>query len=106
MELEVFWTQFAQSKLKNIFKYYKKTANLQIARNLVTGIVDKTILIPQTPGIGQEEELFQDRNENFRYLVFKDYKIIYWVNEKNHRIEIVHVFDCRQNPQKMIEETK
>ena len=51
--------------------------------------------------IGQKEELLLDRKENFRYLVFKKYKIIYWFNKDKNRIEISDVFDARQNPIKI-----
>ena len=36
-----------------------------------------------------------------RYLVYKNYKVIYWINEKENRIEINDVFDTRQNPTKI-----
>ena len=30
--------------------------------------------------IGQKEELLKERVEKFRYLVVKNYKVIYWIN--------------------------
>jgi len=55
--------------------------------------------------MGQVEELLKDKfKEEFRYLVFRQYKIIYLVNIDEHRVDIVNVFDCRQNPTKMIDE--
>jgi plasmid stabilization system protein ParE len=68
---------------------------------LVEGIIDATIILEKNPKIGQKEELLSNRPQNFRYLVFKNYKIVYWINTTKNRIEIVHVFDCRQNPMKM-----
>jgi len=41
--------------------------------------------------------------KEFRYIVFKNYKIIYWINIKKNWIEISDVFDTRQNPIKMKE---
>jgi len=49
----------------------------------------------------QKELLLVDRTQDFRYLVFKNYKIIYWINNEKQRIEIANVFDCRQNPTKI-----
>ena len=43
MELEVYWTQFAQDKLDEIFDYYEIKASNKVARNLITGIIDQTI---------------------------------------------------------------
>lgn len=101
MELIVYWTQFAEDKLDDIFKYYKLKASLIIAQNLTNGIIDATIDLAKNPQIGQKEILLSERFQEFSYLVYKNYKIIYWVNVDKHRIEIINVFDTRQNPAKL-----
>ena len=88
-------------ELKNIFDYYKIKASPKIAQNLIIEIVEKTNALDFQSKIGQKEELLSDRKENFRYLVSKNYKIIYWINEEKNRIEIVDIFDTRQNPLKI-----
>ena len=98
MGLIVYWTQIAEDKLDDIFYYYKLKASIKVAQNLVNGIVDTTIDLNKNPQIGQREILLKDRFQEFRYLIYKNYKIIYWINENKNRIEIVNVFDCRQNP--------
>jgi len=103
MDLEVYWTRFAENKLDDIFNYYETTSNESIARRLVNGIIDKTIGIEKNPFIGQKELLLEKYNQKFRYLVYKNYKIIYWINSDKRRIEIANVFDTRQNPNKMKE---
>ena len=101
MELEVYWTRLAENKLDDIYDYYESKAGTRIARKLITGIIDKTIGLSKNHHIGQKEELLSERPQNFRYLVFKNYKIIYWINQNKNRIDIVNVFDTRQNPLKM-----
>ncbi len=101
MALTVYWTQFAENKLEDIFYYYESKAGIRVAQRLVFEIVDKTISLEKNPSIGQKEPLLTDRPENFRYLIYKSYKIIYWNNNIRERIEIVNVFDCRQNPEKI-----
>jgi len=101
MELEVYWTYFAQAKLDDIYNYHEIKANSSIAKKLIIGIIDQTIELGKNPNIGQKEELLLTRPEGFRYLVFKNYKIIYWRNKTKNRIEIVNVFDTRQNPEKI-----
>lgn len=103
MELAVYWTQFAEDKLEDVFSYYIEKASEKIALNLVNGIIDKSLELEKNPLIGQKEMLLSDRIQEFRYLVYKNYKIIYWVNEANQRVEIVNLFDCRQNPLKISE---
>lgn len=101
MAIKVFWTNFAKKELRNIFNYYKEKASLNIAKNLVQGIVKKGNTLGIQTKIGQKEELLLDRAEEFRYLVYKSYKIIYWFNQEKSRIEIVDVFDTRQYPGKI-----
>ncbi len=103
MALTVFWTQFAKDKLNDIFEHYKEKAGIKIARNLADSVVDHTDGLELQPHIGQIEELLLDRPQQFRYLVFKNYKIIYWINSPKNRIEISHVFDTRQDPAKIRE---
>lgn len=103
MELKIYWTDFSKSELKEIFSYYKENASLRVAKDLIFGIENKTTILKTQPNIGQKEELLKNREQGFRYLVFKNYKIIYWINIKKNWVEISDVFDTRQNPLKMKE---
>jgi plasmid stabilization system protein ParE len=98
MAIRIFWTDFAKNELRKIFDFYKKEASLRIATKLTSGIVMEALKLQKHPTLGQKEELLKSRPQSFRYLVFKNYKLIYWVNESRPRIEIVDVFDTRQNP--------
>jgi plasmid stabilization system protein ParE len=40
MELTVYWTQFAEEKLEDIFMYYNDKASLRIAQKLINEIID------------------------------------------------------------------
>jgi len=101
MVLKIYWTDSSKKELQNIFEYYKKNATLKVAKRLVTRIAKETLKLKEQPEIGQIEELLTDRPNKFRYLVYKNYKIIYWINKAENRIEINDVFDSRQNPIKI-----
>lgn len=103
MELVVFWSQFAEDKLKDIFDYYKVKAGLKTARKIIKEIIDLTYNLEKQPEIGPIEELLILRPEKFRYLVNTNYKIIYYINHESQRIVIANVFDVRQNPVKIIQ---
>ncbi|MEM6719529.1 MAG: type II toxin-antitoxin system RelE/ParE family toxin [Bacteroidota bacterium] len=103
MELDVYWSELAKKKLKNIYDYYSLKANRKVAQKLINGIVDATIGIEAHPEMGQVEINLEHRKQEFRYLVFRDYKIIYWINSEYKRIEIANVFATKQNPKKMDE---
>ena len=103
MELTLYWSQHAEEKLEDIFNYYKQKAGVTTARKLVSSIIDCTINLNKNPEIGQREELLKSRKQNFRYLVYTNYKIIYWINYNKERLEIANIYDTRQNPDKMIQ---
>jgi plasmid stabilization system protein ParE len=101
MALKIYWTDFSKSELQNIFAYFKEKAGIRISRKLINGIIKETRRLSEHPLIGQHEELLSDRKEGFRYLVYRNYKIIYWVNNEKNHVEIVDVFDTRQHPIKI-----
>ncbi|WP_298220955.1 type II toxin-antitoxin system RelE/ParE family toxin [Flavobacterium sp.] len=101
MELVVYWTVFAEDKLNDIFEYYKFTAGVRVAQKLINGIVDSSFELDKNPYGGQKEELLKDRVQEYRYIIFKSYKIIYWIDETNKMIIVSHVFDTRRNPEKL-----
>jgi len=94
MELKIYWTDFSKNELQNIFLYYKDIANLRVARKIISEIINKVLILKSQPRIGQKEELLKDKKGEFRYLVNKNYKIIYQVKIEN--VEILDVFDTRQ----------
>lgn len=101
MEFKIIWSKFAEKQLDTIFDYYKKKASVRVAKKLLKGIISEPDKLLKSPEIGQEEELLIDRAIDYRYLVFKNYKLIYSVDEENRFIKIADVFDTRQNPIKM-----
>ena len=103
MELEIFWSQFAEDKLQDIFDYYKENVGIKVARKIVDKIVDSTINLDKNPKMGTIEQLLRDRKEEFRYLVSTNYKIIYYINLETKRIVIANIFDTRQYPDKIKE---
>lgn len=64
-------------------------------------IISEPEKLIKAPFIGQEEELLKQRKIGYRYLVFKNYKLIYSVDTENGFIKIADVFDTRQNPPKL-----
>lgn len=105
MELEVYWLQLAENKLDDIYSYYRINAGKQTAQKLISRIINTTINLDKQPKIGQVEISLSERKQQFRYLVFRNYKIVYWINHDFSRIEIANIFDTRQEPEK-IQETE
>ncbi|PSG86556.1 type II toxin-antitoxin system RelE/ParE family toxin [Aurantibacter aestuarii] len=101
MIFEIIWSEFAETQLDEIYEYYKKEASTRIAKKLLKGIINEPKKLIKTPLIGQEEELLKQREIHYRYLIFKNYKLIYSVDTKNGFIKIADVLDTRQNPPKI-----
>ena len=101
MTLKIIWSEFAETQLDEIYEYYEKKASPRVAKKLVREIINEPKKLIKTPQIGQEEELLKHRETEYRYLVFKNYKLIYSVDNQNGFIKIADVFDTRQNPPKL-----
>ena len=99
MEIKILWSDSALAQLEEIFDYHKTKASSAIARNLVRSIIQKALILESNPFVGVKEPLLSDRPYEYRYLVEKNYKIIYRFNDNLVRINTV--FDCRQNPIKL-----
>lgn len=81
--------------------YYKEISSLNTAKKLIKGIITAPDVLIKSPDIGQEEESLKHRKIQYRYLVYKNYKLIYSVNENEGFIELADVFDTRQHPEKI-----
>lgn len=105
MEWKVIWSEFAEIQLDKIFEYYKNEVNIRIAFKLVREVINASEKLVKSPYIGQKEDRLKTRKSQYRYLVYKNYKLIYTVNEREGFIKIADVFDTRQRSSK-IERTK
>jgi plasmid stabilization system protein ParE len=97
----VIWSEFAEQQVDAIFEYYRLKASPDIATNLVRSIVIAANPLTQNPFMGQPEEALIRLGKKYRYLVFKNYKLIYYVEEETLSIKILDVFDTRLNPKKI-----
>ena len=98
---KILWTDFAINQLKDIFDYHLVKASPNIAQRLVQKIIDATIILENNPKSGRKEDLLTNRSQEFRFLIVKNYKIIYWIDYEFSIINISMVFDTRQNPDKV-----
>ena len=98
---KILWTDFAINQIKDIFDYHLIKASQNIAQRLVQKIIDATVILENNPKSGRKEELLADRNQEFRFVIVKNYKIIYWIDYDFSIVNIAIVFDTRQNPKKI-----
>jgi toxin ParE1/3/4 len=93
------WTFEAEKDLKKIYKFYTKHFSLELAKKRKNQVFNKVKTLELGAELGQEEELLKHLNEGHRYLISNHNKIIYKV--EGNKAYITHVFDTRQNPDKL-----
>ena len=71
MELEIFWTQFAEDELYKIFKHYLTKAGQKIAKKLVNGIYKEPLILSNHPILGQVKRISKIEKLNFAIYFIK-----------------------------------
>jgi len=97
--MDILWTEFAEWNLKEIFLYHNRVANKKIAEEIKERILLTTNQLKNHPFSGQIEENLIELKQEHRYLICKNYKIIY--RKLKEGILITDIFDTRLNPIKM-----
>lgn len=95
---KVFWTETAINHLKDIFNYHLYKSNKKVSQTLIQKLIDSTLILERNPLSGRKEELLAKKVQEFRFLVVKNYKILYWSETKSHIIYVSGIFDTRRNP--------
>ena len=96
MKSKIIWSKKSKTSLIEIKEYFTENASPRIANRLVKEIINKAQLLLA----GQKDPFLEFKNQDFRYLIFKNYKLVYRV-ENQDLIKIYEVFDCRQDPEKI-----
>lgn len=98
--MRIVWTEQAQEDMDKIYAFWQ-LQNPQYAIKLYNSFIDEAERLLSFPQIGHLENLLQHRNENFRSLVIDEHnKLVYTIEGED--IVIHTVWDCRQNPKKLI----
>ena len=98
----VVWSPNAKDTLKSIFDYYLHAAGRKIAEKITGRIRHEARALGTMPLMAPKEEQLPG-NIYRSLLVNRKFKVIYRVNEAKKRVEIITLFDCRQDPDKMRE---
>ena len=99
MVRKILWTDTAKMSLKLIFNYHKKNTNSSVAHKIRRQIFNDVKLIATGLFLCTKEPLLSDFETEYRFLIFKNYKIIYFIDKDSVIISLI--FDTRQNPQKL-----
>lgn len=96
----VYWTQSAQSNLKEIIEYISLDSESQ-AKKIFQKIKKRSLELEQMPLRGRIVPEFREFNINkFRELVFSPWRMIYSI-EKN-KVFVVALFDARRDTEELL----
>jgi plasmid stabilization system protein ParE len=95
--MKVVWAELALKNLQNILDYWiDRTQSLSFANYLLKRIDTNILTIKKFPNIGK-----QYKKGPIRQIIIGDFSIFYTSNNKN--IQILLIWDNRQNPNKLNE---
>jgi plasmid stabilization system protein ParE len=102
--MQVEFTEQAKDAIREIYDYYSTTVNIDVAEKLTLNILEKALSLEKLSNIGAIEPNLEGLDFNYRFIVFKNYKIVF--RKQDETIFIADIFDARQNPEKLAERNK
>lgn len=102
--MKVVWARPALSELQDIYQYYLENVSFQMAENIRKSVLTATRQLGKNPLSGIPEQKLSVGDKEYRSVVRGHYKIIYRLG--NREVNVVDVFDTRQNPRKNVRYTK
>jgi plasmid stabilization system protein ParE len=98
--MRLIWTPEAVSDLNRIYEFYA-AKNLRAAAVTYNSVLDSVEKFKTSPHMASTEQLLDDLPQKFRSMLVSKgrFKAIYFVDDG--KINIVYIWNCRQNPQKM-----
>jgi len=100
MVYKIFWHFRAREDLRQLYEYISER-NVSAANKTVSQIVKRIQLLITNPHMAAIEPSLIDLSKTYRSLVVGNYKVVYMLEDTE--IAIICIWDCRQNPAKLIE---
>lgn len=97
--MEVAWSPTAGNQLDEIFTFEMKRSQ-RFAAKVYKAVVEQTEGLAIFPEKGAKELSLECLQLEYRRIVvLRRYKVIYRFNPSEERVDVVAVWDCRQNPE-------
>lgn len=97
----------ARRDLGRIYMYGVKEFGIRTAEKMMHQIDYCVLLLSLNPKLGKVEPILVGHRYEYRSLVVHPhFKLIYYINKDKDRIVITNLWDTRQEPQALKEETK
>ena len=103
MQYKIIWLHEANEDMEELYNYYAEKS-INAAIRIYNGILEEANILIQHPNLAAIEQLLNDFTKTYRSLVVSKgrYKLVYTVESSN--IYIVRVWNCKQEPEKLLKE--
>lgn len=96
--MEVFLSELAESKLLQLSEYLLEEWNLKTRDKFISKLTDKIKQISSQPDSCPKSAKYQGL---YKCVVTKQTTLYYRVLKQSNEVEIITIFDTRQNPDKL-----
>lgn len=105
VKYKIVWSEFAEWNLEQIYDYIiRRSLSEKLAKKYIFKLILRLDQLEAFPFSGKKETLLKGLGKDFRYVVFKDYKVIYFVS--GNTIYITDVFHCKLAPSRIRKRNK
>ncbi|AMC10226.1 plasmid stabilization protein [Lutibacter profundi] len=101
--MKVFLSELAETKLLKLSNFLLENWNLKVRNDFIKKLTSKIDQISEQPESCPQSSEF---NGLFKCVVTKQTTFYYRINPDRNEIEIITVFDTRQNPNKLEKDIK
>lgn len=102
--LNIHWKDGALADFKQITAWYYNDRSRKAADKFVKNILHCIDLLSMNPLMGHPVEFPETSLSNYRsFLTHPHYKIVYSIDMDNNVLNIVVIWDCRQDDKKLFE---
>ena len=98
---KIIWSKRSLNDIETIILFYESANVSTSIKTRVELLISEVDRLAQFPFLGQKELYLEEENGDFRYVHHEHLKAIYAVHKSESAIEIIAVFDVRQNPDKL-----
>lgn len=101
MKYSLIWSPNALLDMEQLYDFYAIN-NTRAAARIYNGILDEVSILEEQPKLGAIEETLKHRSKSYRNLIVSKgrFKVLYFL--ENNDIYIAGIWNCKQNPDKMI----
>jgi len=98
---QVIWSDEALNDLETIYDFIAENSQ-PAAQRIVESILSRSRQLESFPESGARQQTIKSSNNEYRYLVEDNNKIVYSYQPESQTVHIAVIFDTRYDPEKLM----